>query len=49
MNANGLALGAVTDLYDKSSTEELHLNLPQNCDTKHCTRHFPKPLCLLHN
>jgi hypothetical protein len=23
---------------------ELHLNLPQNCHTKNCTRHYAKPL-----
>jgi hypothetical protein len=41
--ANGLRLGVVADFLHKSSIEELHLNLPQNCHTKHCTRHYAKP------
>jgi hypothetical protein len=32
------------DLLHKSSIEEPHLNLPQNCHTKHYTRHIAKPI-----
>src|SRR5690606_32282602 len=39
-----LQLGVVADFQHKSSIEELHLNLPQNCHTKHCTRHYAKLL-----
>jgi hypothetical protein len=35
MAANVLPLGKVVDFYHKSSIEELHLNLTQNCNTKH--------------
>ena len=41
---NVLRLGVVADFYHKSLIEALHLNLPQNCHTKHCTRHYAKPL-----
>jgi hypothetical protein len=42
--ANGFRLCVVADFQHKSSIEELHLNLPQNCHTKHCTRHYAKPM-----
>ena len=42
--ANVLRLGVVADFQHKSSIEELNLNLPQNCHTKHCTPHYAKPL-----
>jgi len=44
ITANGSGIAAVADFQHKSSIEELHLNLPQNCHTKHCTRHYAKPL-----
>jgi hypothetical protein len=35
-------------IFSKDSIEELHLNLPKNCHTKHCTRLYAKPLlCVL--
>jgi hypothetical protein len=37
-------LCVMADFLHKSSIEELHLNLPQNCHTKHCTRHYAKTL-----
>ncbi len=42
--ANGSRLGVVAEYLNKSSIEELYLNLPQNGHTKHCTRHYAKPL-----
>ncbi len=44
LEETGLRLGVVADFQDKSSFEELHLNKPQNCHTKHYTRHYAKPL-----
>jgi len=44
MNANVSRLCVVADFQHKSSIGELHLNLPENCHTKHCTRHYAKPL-----
>jgi len=41
---NGLRLGEGGDFNHKNSCEELHLNLPLSCHTKHCTRHYAKPL-----
>jgi hypothetical protein len=41
---NGLRLGVVADFQHKCSFEKLHLNLPLNCHTEHCTRHYAKPL-----
>ena len=41
-NGKGIAEGG--DFQHKSSIEALHLNLPQNCHTKHRTRHYAKPL-----
>jgi hypothetical protein len=40
---NGLRLGVVADFQHKCSFEKLHLNLPLNCHTEHCTRHYAKP------
>lgn len=41
---NGSRLCEVADFQHKTSFEKLHLNQPQNCHTKHCTRHYAKPL-----
>jgi hypothetical protein len=41
---NVLRLGVVADFQHKSSIEELHLNLPQNCRMKHVTHHNAKPM-----
>lgn len=42
--SNVLQYFVVTDFQHKSSIEKLHLNQPQNCHTKHYTRHYAKLL-----
>jgi hypothetical protein len=44
LRRNGSRLCVVADFQHKSSIEELHLNIAQNCHTKHCTRHYAKPM-----
>jgi hypothetical protein len=41
---NVCRFGVVADFQHKCSFEKLHLNLPLNCHTEHCTRHYAKPL-----
>ena len=41
---NGLRLGVVAEFWHKCTIEEPYLNLPTKCHTKHCTRHYAKPL-----
>jgi len=44
MTPDGSRLGVVADYYHKCLYEALLFDYPQNCHTKHCTRHYAKPL-----